>query len=283
MNIIITESPRDAMQGLSGYIPAQSKADYINSLLKVGFDIVDVGSFVSEKAIPQMKDTAEVLKKLELSGSHSEIMVLIANQKGAETAVAFDEVSWLAYPHSVSPTFLQLNINSDEASSIHFIDRTLSLCEKNKKKLKVYLTMAFGNPYQDEYNIDIVMEAVKKLSSLGIKYISLSDITGVSNTELINTTYSMLFNEFSSIEFGLHLHSASESALEKVSAAYKSGCYSFDAVINAMGGCPMTGYELVSNLNTLTLVDFLNKNELSHSLDINALNEAIRKNKELFR
>lgn len=282
MSLVITESPRDAMQGLQKYIPAQIKADYINRLLKVGFDIIDAGSFVSEKSIPQLKDTAEVLSKLDLSDTQTKIMILVANAKGIETAVNHEEISWLAFPFSLSPTFLKLNINADIQQGIKLIESALTSCDKCKKRLKVYLTMAFGNPYNDNYSPEMVIESVAKLHSLGIKHITLSDITGVANKFLISRIYSMLISAFPAIEFGLHLHTTPDTYYEKVDAAYSSGCLSFDAVINGMGGCPMTGYELVSNLNTIDLMGYCNKNTIETNINKDAMIEALKMNGELF-
>jgi len=282
MNPVITESVRDAIQGLPGYIPAHIKTEYINLLLKVGFDIIDIGSFVSEKAIPQLKDTAEVLRKLDISDTRSKIMVVVANAKGIETALYFEEISWLAFPFSVSPTFLKLNINADSQQALRLIDLANNRCENLKRNFKVYLTMAFGNPYQDQFNTDIVMESVAKLHSIGISYITLSDITGVSNAVLIDQIYTQIIADYPSIEFGLHLHTTLYTYYEKLDAAFSGGCRSFDAVINGMGGCPMTGYELVSNLNTLDLIKYFNKHNIKTNINKNALNKAFKKNRELF-
>jgi len=282
MNLIITESPRDGIQGLHDYIPAQTKADYINSLLKVGFDIIDAGSFVSEKAIPQLKDTAEVLSKLELSDIGSKIMILVGNNRGIEMACSSKEISWLAFPFSVSPTFLKLNINADLQQGIHLIELAGNHCEQKRKKLKIYLTMAFGNPYGDKYDPDIVIESVNKLQNIGIRYITLSDITGVATPELVSELYSRLISEYPAIEFGLHLHTTAVTYYHKLDAAYQSGCYSFDTVLNGMGGCPMTGYELLSNLNTLDLLNWCSDKNIKTKLDATALQYALKKNKEVF-
>lgn len=282
MNPVITESVRDAIQGIRNYIPARIKADYINSLLKVGFDILDTGSFVSDKAIPQLKDTAEVIRKLDLSGSRSKIMVVVANKRGIETAVTFREISWLAFPYSVSPAFLKLNINTDSLNSIRLIDLANNRCNNYGKNLKVYLTMAFGNPYRDKYNTDIVWDAVAKLYSMGICYITLSDVTGVSDAILISQIYSRLIADFPSVEFGLHLHTIPDTYYEKLDAAFLAGCRSFDVVLNGMGGCPMTGYEMLGNLNTLDLMEYFNKNNINTNISKNALDDALKKNRELF-
>jgi len=282
MRLVITESPRDAMQGLTDYIPVNYKADYINSLLKVGFDILDVGSFVSEKWMPQMKDTAALISQLDLSGSRSEIMVLVANVLGVEKAVSFDEIRWLCYPHSVSKTFLKKNIHSDEKQSYQLIDFANNYCEIKNKKFKVYLTMAFGNPYEDEYNIDMVEKSVRELFNIGIRFITLSDITGISNTDNIKQIFLHLIGEFPSVEFGFHLHTEKDSSAEKIDAAYINGCRSFDTVLNGMGGCPMTGFEMVNNLNTLDFLEYIKKKNIHTSIDFSALNASVSKNNEIF-
>ena len=281
-NVVITECPRDGIQGLKTFIPTQTKADYINSLLNIGFDIIDFGSFVSEKTIPQLKDTSEVLEKLNLSSSKSDLMVLIANLKGAEIAVNSDKITYLSFPFSVSPTFLKLNINANFEQALTTIDKINNLCIKNNKKLKVYLTMAFGNPYGDECNTDIIMNWVNMINNLGIKYITLSDVTGVSSIKSINDAYSQLITNFSSIEIGLHLHTKPDEWYDKLDIAYKNGCRSFDAVINGMGGCPMTNYEMVGNLDTENLISYLEEKQIKHNIDLVTFEKSRGKNKVLF-
>lgn len=279
--MVITECPRDGIQGLPVFIPTQTKADYINALLNVGFDIIDFGSFVSSKAIPQLSDTAEVLKKLDLSDTKTALMAIVANQKGSDIAAAFDEIEYLAFPFSASSTFLKLNINASFNQALKIIDFTQNLCDKRNKKLKVYITMAFGNPYNDKSNPDIVFRWVEVLQKMGLKYITLSDITGVSHKDLINTIYDGIINEFQTIEFGFHLHTTADSWFEKVDAAYQSGCRSFDAVINGMGGCPMTNYEMVGNLNTMNLLDYLDQQQAITKIDKTALDFAVKENRRL--
>jgi hydroxymethylglutaryl-CoA lyase len=281
--LVITECPRDGIQGLPVFIPTQTKADYINSLLKVGFDIIDFGSFVSSKAIPQLSDTAEVLKKLDLSDTNTELMAIVANQKGADTAASFEEIDYLAIPFSASSTFLKLNINASFDQGLKFIDTTQSLCDKRKKKLKVYITMAFGNPYGDKSNPDVVFRWVEVLQKMGMNYITLSDITGVSHKELIKIIYDVIINEFPTIEFGFHLHTTAESWFDKLDAAYQSGCRSFDSVINGMGGCPMTNYEMVGNLNTINLLDYLDKQQVETKIDKTGFDLAVKENINLIR
>lgn len=281
--IKITESPRDAIQGLPSFIPTQAKADYINTLLKVGFDIIDFGSFVSPKAIPQLSDTNEVIKKLDLSASVSELMVIIGNRKGAETACQFPEITWLSFPFSVSGTFLKMNINSNFDKARLLIDEIVLLGDKNKKSLMVYLTMAFGNPYGDTWSPDLVWRWIEKLQAAGVRHFALSDITGEATRESISLIYSVLKSDFADHSFTLHLHTTQDTWHEKVDAAFNNGCRHFDTVISGYGGCPMTGYELLGNLNTLSLVDYCEQQEVGLTLNNEALDEAIRKAAVFYR
>lgn len=263
----LIETPRDGFQGLSQMIPTSDKVNYINNLLKVGFDAIDVGSFVSNKAIPQMADTADIIHNLDWSSSKSKLMVLVANEKGAELAAGFSEISQIIYPFSISPTFLKKNINSDFKKSEKVIDRILNISIQKNKESIIYLAMGFGNPFDDPWSIDLIHEWVDKLVSKGVHIIPISDITGESTASNITTVYSSLINAFPEIEFGFHLHAKADDWLDKVNAAYEAGCRRFDSVLGGMGGCPMTGYELLSNLDTENLISFLeNKNE---KLDIN--------------
>lgn len=282
MDLLITECPRDAIQSWHDFIPTQAKADYINSLLKVGFEIIDIGSFVSEKAIPLLKDTAEVLAKLDLSDTSSEIMVLVANAKGIEMACQYEEVSWLSFPYSVSPTFLKRNINADMQQGLQLAELAYNRCEQNHKKLKVYLTMGYGNPYGDKYDVEVVMDSVANLHATGIRHIIFGDTTGVATPELISEIHSLAIHEYPSVEFGLHLHTTAGTYYQKLEAAYKSGCRSFDSVLNGMGGCPMTGYELLNNLNTLDLLYWCSENKVETKLNSDALQLAMKKNREVF-
>jgi hydroxymethylglutaryl-CoA lyase len=279
---VITECPRDGMQGIKTYIPVKTKADYINSLLKSGFDIIDFGSFVSPGSIPQLKDTHEVLELLDLSDTFTRLMVLVANIKGAERAAGFEKISFMSFPFSVSPAFLKLNINSDFKQALLTINKILELCLKNHKKLKVYIAMAFGNPYYDECNFDIVSGWVEIFRNMGIDFITLSDVTGISKKENIAEAYSRLINEYPEIEFGFHLHTKPGEWYERIEAAYNNGCRSFDAVINGMGGCPMTNYELVGNLSTENLLDYFEGKKVSINIDKSAFNNALSLNKKIF-
>lgn len=270
----IIETPRDGMQGIRDFIPTDLKIDYINSLLKVGFDTVEVGSFVSADTIPQLSDTAEVLKSLDLSKTMSKLMVLAANIKGAKTAAEFKNIDFLLYPFSASESFLKRNINSNFDKSKKNIEEFQNICSKNNKELIVYIAMGFGNPYGDKWHPEIICEWVDYLSKLEIGIIPLSDITGESTPEKTADVYSLLNNEFPDVEFGFHLHTDKESWKEKVDAAYKNGCRRFDTVIGGMGGCPMTGYELLANLDTFDLLDYCTENNIETKLDKFKLEEA---------
>lgn len=278
----IIECPRDAMQGIKQLIPTDLKAKYINTLLKVGFDTIDFGSFVSPKAIPQMHDTATVLKQLDLSATKSKLLAIIANTRGAQDACAFDEIQYLGFPFSISETFQQRNTNSSISESLIRVEEIQNLCVNYKKELVVYISMAFGNPYGDEWNSDIVINWTKKLSELGIKIIALSDTIGVSNRENIQYLFSNIIPEFKHIEIGAHLHSTKEKAQEKIDAAYKSGCQRFDVAIHGFGGCPMAKDDLTGNLATEDLEYYFNKNNLMLSLHKENLEQAYRDSWEIF-
>lgn len=265
--IKIIETVRDGFQGLKPFIPTSKKVEYINALLKVGFDAIDVGSFVSEKAVPQMADTAEVIQGLDLSENKSKLMVLVANRKGAEKAASFNQIDQIIYPFSISPTFLQKNLNTNFINSEGNIDDIIEICNYKNKEAIIYLAMAFGNPYGDTWNLDIIHEWVEKLILKKVKIIPLSDITGESNPEKIKTVYSSLIPKYPQIEFGFHLHTKPDDCYEKVEAAYESGCRRFDSVLGGLGGCPMTGYELLSNLDTNNLLSYLDKNKIDTKIN----------------
>lgn len=269
--IKITECPRDAMQGIKEFIPTDLKAEYINQLLKVGFDTIDFGSFVSPKAIPQMQDTADVLKKLNVSNSKSKLLAIIANARGAQDACSFDEITYLGFPFSISETFQQRNTNSSIEESLLRVDEIQNLCQKNNKQLLVYISMAFGNPYGDVWNSDIVIKWTKKMSEMGIKHIALADTIGCSTPENISYLFSNLIPEFSGVEIGAHLHSTKDKALEKIDAAWKSGCKSFDVAVHGFGGCPMAKDDLTGNMATEDLETYILNNGIEHHLNLNEL------------
>ncbi len=271
----IIECPRDAMQGIHEFIPTEKKVAYINSLLKVGFDTIDFGSFVSAKAIPQMQDTAQVLEQLDLSSSNSKLLSIIANVRGAQDAVEFQEISYLGFPFSISETFQQRNTNSSISESLGRVEEIHDLCIRNKKELVVYISMAFGNPYGDEWSRDVVVKWTKRLTQMGIKTIALSDTIGVSNHENISFLFSKLIPEFPDVEIGAHLHTTPNTWEEKVNAAYMNGCRRFDSTIKGYGGCPMATDKLTGNMPTENLLSYFEKKNSVTGIDKKAFEEAV--------
>jgi hydroxymethylglutaryl-CoA lyase len=278
----IVECPRDAMQGIHQFIPTELKAEYINQLLKVGFDTIDFGSFVSPKAIPQMQDTAQVLEKLDLSASKSKLLAIIANVRGAEEASRFQEIHYLGFPFSISETFQQRNTNSSIQESFKTVSEIQEKCVNSGKELVVYISMAFGNPYGDEYNAQIAIDCCGKLVEMGIKTLALSDTIGISNAGNIKEIFSKAMATFPEVEFGAHLHSRKESALEKIKAAYENKCRRFDVAIHGFGGCPMAKDELTGNLATEDLISFFESERIPHQLNSAALFSAYEKSWEIF-
>lgn len=270
----LVECPRDAMQGLHDFIPTNKKAEYINQLLKVGFDTIDFGSFVSPKAIPQLKDTEEVLNKLDLSTTKSKLLAIVANQRGAVDACRFDEITYLGFPFSISETFQQRNTHASIAESLVRVENIQNLCLKHNKELVVYISMAFGNPYGDECNLQILHKNIENLQKIGIRTMPLSDILGGADSKIIGETFNAIIPSYPNIEFGLHLHTNPQDYYQKVDAAYQANCKRFDMVINGYGGCPKTGKELLGNLDTLAFYDYANKNNISINLNKNELRKA---------
>jgi hydroxymethylglutaryl-CoA lyase len=254
----IIECPRDAMQGIKDFIPTAAKVRYINSLLKVGFDTIDFGSFVSPKAIPQMRDTAEVLSKLDLSKTQSKLLAIVANVRGAEDAAQFEEINYLGYPFSISENFQMRNTSQTIDQSIKTLDAILSLSAKSKKEVVAYLSMGFGNPYGDPWNAEIVSNWTERLSNMGVKILSLSDTIGSSKPKVITYLFSHLIQAYPNIEFGAHLHTTPTTWYEKVDAAYKVGCLRFDGAIKGYGGCPMAKDDLTGNMPTEKLISYFN-------------------------
>lgn len=276
-NVKIIECPRDAMQGLHEVIPTDVKVKYINQLLKVGFDTIDVGSFVSPKAIPQMRDTADVLNKLELENAKSKLLAIVANPRGAEDALKFDEISYLGFPFSISETFQQRNTNSSIEESLLRVEEIQNLCLKNKRKLVVYISMAFGNPYGDKWNSDIAIDWSRRLhEKLGIEILALSDTIGVSNPENISSLFTALIPELPKVEFGAHLHSTPETVIEKVDAAFKAGCRRFDGAIKGFGGCPMAKDDLTGNMPTEEMVVYFKQNKIGTTIDESEFEKSIK-------
>ena len=272
----IIECPRDAMQGIKEFIPTEKKIAYINSLLKVGFDTIDFGSFVSAKAIPQLQDTAKVLNGLNLSSTKSKLLAIIANLRGAEDAVAFDEITYLGFPFSISETFQKRNTNSSIQESLGRVDEIQNICVNNKKQLVVYISMAFGNHYGDPWNSDIVITWTKKLASMGVKIIALADTVGVSNAQNIAHLFSSIIPEFKDVEIGAHLHTTPDTWEEKVQAAIDNGCVRFDSAMKGFGGCPMAEDKLVGNMPTENLLNYFNRKNISSSIDENFFAESMQ-------
>jgi len=255
-NIKLIECPRDAMQGIKMFIPTDKKVQYIQSLLRVGFDTIDFGSFVSPKAIPQMIDTAEVLAKLDLSKTQSKLLAIVANLRGAEDASIHPEIQYLGYPFSISENFQMRNTHKTIAQSIETLQEILNIADKTNKEVVAYLSMGFGNPYGDPWNIEIVGEWTEKLSNIGVKILSLSDTIGSSTPEVIDYLYANLIPKYAEIEFGAHLHTTPTLWHEKIDAAYKAGCRRFDGAIQGFGGCPMAKDELTGNMPTEKMVSY---------------------------
>lgn len=278
----LIECPRDAMQGLHDFVPTALKTEYINLLLKVGFDTIDFGSFVSPKAIPQLRDTAEVLANLDLSTTNSKLLAIVANLRGVEEAVKHQEITYLGFPFSVSETFQQRNTNSSIAQSLQTVEEMLNLCDKNNKTAVVYLSMGFGNPYGDEWNVEIVEKWAQELVNKGVQILSLADTTGVSTPEKIETILPALVKKFNKTEIGIHLHSTPFTRLEKIEAAYKAGCTRFDSALKGFGGCPMAADDLTGNMATEDLITYLQSKGENLGLDMDRWNKALLFSSQIF-
>ena len=252
----IIECPRDAMQGIKSFIATERKVAYLQSLLRIGFDTIDFGSFVSSKTIPQMQDTAEVLSQLDLSQTTSKLLAIIANTQGAVTASEYVEINYLGFPFSISENFQMRNTHKTIAQSIITLNEILEIADKKSKVVVAYLSMGFGNPYGDPWNVEIVSEWTEKLSNMGVKILSLSDTVGSSTPEVISYLFSNLIPKYPSIEFGAHLHTTPNKWFEKVDAAYNSGCRRFDGAIQGFGGCPMASDSLTGNMPTEKLLSY---------------------------
>jgi len=264
----IIECPRDAMQGIKAFIPTHKKVQYIQSLLRVGFDTIDFGSFVSPKAIPQMADTAEVLSQLDLSNTKSKLLAIVANTRGANDASQHQEIHYLGYPFSISENFQMRNTHKTIAQSVVILQEILDIATKSSKEVVAYLSMSFGNPYGDPWNVDIVGEWTERLSNMGVKILSLSDTIGSSNPENISYLFSNLIPSYPDIEFGAHLHTTPSTWFEKVNAAYLAGCKRFDGAIQGFGGCPMAKDELTGNMPTEKLLSYFTSQKMNN---LNAL------------
>ncbi len=263
--IKIIECPRDAMQGIKPFIPTERKVDYIQSLLRVGFDTIDFGSFVSPKAIPQMVDTAAVLSQLDLSQTTSKLLAIIANTQGVEMASVHKEIQYLGFPFSISENFQMRNTHKTIAESLITLQEILNIADKTNKEVVTYISMGFGNPYGDPWNVDVVGEWTEKLATMGVKILSLSDTIGSSTPEVISYLFSNLIPKYPNIEFGAHLHTTPDKWFEKIDAAYKSGCRRYDGAIQGFGGCPMAKDDLTGNMPTEKMLSYFTQ----HKADTN--------------
>ncbi len=278
----LVECPRDAMQGWKSFIPTQKKIEYINQLLQVGFDTLDFGSFVSPKAIPQMADTKKVVQKLSLENTKTKLLAIIANTRGAEDAAAFQQINYIGFPFSISQKFQKRNTNSTIEESLQTVNEIKNICDKNNKQAVVYISMAFGNPYGDEYNENIVIEWMEKLVGEGIQVISLADTVGLAAPSQIASLVKKVIKSFPDIETGVHLHSASINWKEKIDAALQNGCMRFDGALKGVGGCPMAEDELVGNMNSELMIPYFEQLGLLKNINHEALNKAIEMASKIF-
>lgn len=279
----IIECPRDAMQGLHDFVPTAAKIKYINSLLRVGFDTIDFGSFVSPKSIPQMRDTAEVLKGLDLSKTSSKLLAIVANERGAMDASAHEEIDYLGYPFSVSEVFQQRNTNASIEESLSRVEGIQTICLKSNKTLVLYLSMAFGNPYNETWHPDLVTGWSERLSKqFDVRILALSDTIGVSKTDNIKSLFESCIGELKNIEFGAHLHTTPDAWREKVEAAYQAGCRRFDGALKGFGGCPMAADDLTGNMPTEKMISWFNEQEIECSVNNELLNDSLIMSQEIF-
>lgn len=280
--IKLVECPRDAMQGWKNFIPTEDKIAYINQLLKVGFDTLDFGSFVSPKAIPQMADTKEVIEKLEIENTRTQLLAIIANTRGAREASDFHQITYLGYPFSISPTFQKRNANSSKDESLQTVKEIKAICDNNNMEPVIYISMAFGNPYGDEYNENIVLEWIEKLVGEGIGIVSLADTVGVANPSQIASLVKKVIETFPQIETGVHLHSTNLNWKEKIDAALQSGCRRFDGALKGVGGCPMAEDELVGNMNSELMIPYFEELGLLENINFEVLKKASEMASKIF-
>lgn len=280
--ISLIECPRDAMQGWAHFIATENKIAYINQLMKVGFDVLDCGSFVSPKAIPQMADTAAVMSQVTMDDSTTKLLTIIANERGAQEAVDYEKISYLGFPFSISETFQQRNTNSSIEESLSRVEAIQNLCVNNKKEMVVYISMGFGNPYGDVYNEEIVFSWVNKLAGMGIHIISLADTVGVAKPEQVLSVTKTLIDALPAIEIGVHLHSTAFNWKAKIDAALQAGCLRFDGALKGIGGCPMADDVLVGNMDTELMIPYFEEKGLLKGLNKEALENSIRMAGEIF-
>lgn len=275
MELKLIECPRDAMQGMSNFIPTANKIDYLNHLLGLGFDTLDCGSFVSAKAIPQLKDTAEVLSAIDLSKTQTKLLVIAANYRGAEEASTFEQVDCIGYPMSISETFQLRNTRSTLEEALQTVDQIQQLCDKKSKKMVVYLSMGFGNPYGDRWDKELTAEWAYKMNKIGVQIISLSDTIGAAKEEDIRSLFQLLLKELPNIEFGAHLHTNPAVFEQKLAAAYWAGCRRFDGAIKGFGGCPMASDQLTGNMPTELMLNWFDQQKIQHGIQTEKINETL--------
>jgi hydroxymethylglutaryl-CoA lyase len=280
--IKIIECPRDAMQGIKPFIPTDRKVAYIQSLLRVGFDSIDFGSFVSPRAIPQMQDTAAVLAQLDLSQTTSKLLAIIANTKGAKIASKHNEIQYLGFPFSISENFQMRNTHKTIAESLVALEEILEIADKSNKEVVAYLSMGFGNPYGDPWNVEIVGDWTEKLSNMGVKILSLSDTVGSSTPDVISYLFSNLIPQYPEIEFGAHLHTTPDKWFEKIDAAYRAGCRRYDGAIQGFGGCPMAKDDLTGNMPTEKLLSYFTAKKENTNLNPLSFESAYNEASKLF-
>lgn len=280
--IKLIECPRDAMQGWNHFISTENKIAYINSLLQVGFDTIDFGSFVSPKAIPQMADTKDVLQSLQCEQSKTKLLAIVANTRGAEEAILYNAITYLGFPFSISQTFQQRNTNSTIEESLRRVEEVQELCLKNKKRLVIYLSMGFGNPYGDEYNQEILVHWADTISKLDIDIISLADTVGLAKPNQIKFALEALIPKYPKVEFGVHLHSSSVNVYEKLQAAVDAGCTRFDGALKGIGGCPMAQDDLVGNMPTEMMIAYFEEKKLLDNIHHDALQRSMQLANEIF-
>ena len=278
----LVECPRDAMQGWPDFIPTEKKIEYLDALIGVGFDSLDFGSFVSPKAIPQMADTKQVVTSINPGDSTTKLLAIVANTRGAEEAALYPAIRDLGFPFSISETFQQRNTNSSILKSVETVSAIQEICYLSGKRLVVYISMAFGNPYNDEWSPGIALQHIADLVEMGVEVISLADTVGLASPDQVHSLTQALISAFPDIESGVHLHSRRENSIEKLEAAFSAGCRRFDGALNGIGGCPMAGDELVGNMDSLVMIDYFKKKKVLPELNEQALEKSIRLANEIF-
>ncbi|CAN5252200.1 hydroxymethylglutaryl-CoA lyase [soil metagenome] len=280
--IQLIECPRDAMQGWPHFIPTEKKIQYLNALLKVGFDTIDFGSFVSHKAIPQMADTEQVIHRLNINGSRTKLLAIVANIRGAQEAVIHDTISYLGFPFSISPTFQQRNTNSSMEQSLKTVEDIQNLCIKNQKKLVIYISMGFGNLYGDAYDESIVLKWIETITAMEVGIISIADTIGIATSQQVGSILKTVITAYPDTTIGVHLHATSLNWKAKLDAAVQAGCRRFDGALKGIGGCPMAGDDLVGNMDTNLMIPYFNELNLLNNLNEQALSECIGIADEIF-